>query len=134
MDGQWVTLREASRRLGVSVDSIRKRVYRGTMPHRKAEDGRVYVQLGEWSSEVDRLHTPAWRVDRPTTPASSSVVVDTARVQLESIRDEWLQPLVDQLKAQAETIGQLRERVAQLQAQVDQPAPTRRAWWRRKAT
>jgi helix-turn-helix protein len=39
------TLREAAEALGISKEAVRKRVKRGTLPHAKGEDGRVYVYL-----------------------------------------------------------------------------------------
>ncbi len=40
-----LTVQEAARRLGVSEGAVRKRVARGTIPHVKGPDGRVYVHL-----------------------------------------------------------------------------------------
>jgi excisionase family DNA binding protein len=40
-----ITVQEAARRLGVSEGAVRKRVARGTIPHDKGQDGRVYVHL-----------------------------------------------------------------------------------------
>ena len=40
-----------------------------------------------------------------------SAVSPAAVSQLEAIRDQWLQPLIDQIAAQAEAIGRLREQV-----------------------
>jgi hypothetical protein len=40
-----VTVEEAARRLGVKEQAIRKRISRGTLPHDKDEDGRVYVYI-----------------------------------------------------------------------------------------
>jgi excisionase family DNA binding protein len=38
-----VTIQEAARRLGVKEDATRKRIQRGTLPHEKTEEGRVFV-------------------------------------------------------------------------------------------
>jgi excisionase family DNA binding protein len=40
-----VTVDEAARVLGLSVDAIRKRVQRGTIDYERAEDGRVWILL-----------------------------------------------------------------------------------------
>jgi len=40
-----VTVAEAAQRLGVKEQAIRKRIARGTLPHDKSEDGRVYVYI-----------------------------------------------------------------------------------------
>jgi hypothetical protein len=40
-----VTVYEAADLMGLTVDAIRKRIQRGTIPHERREDGRVYVLL-----------------------------------------------------------------------------------------
>ena len=49
MDGyeglERVTVAEAASRLGVKEQAVRKRIARGTLPHDKADDGRVYVYV-----------------------------------------------------------------------------------------
>ena len=40
-----VTVAEAAERLGVKEQAIRKRISRGTLPHDKDENGRVYVYI-----------------------------------------------------------------------------------------
>jgi hypothetical protein len=40
-----LTIQEAARALGVSEGAVRKRVTRGTLPHEKEDDGRVYVYV-----------------------------------------------------------------------------------------
>ena len=47
------TVHEAANALGVSVDAIRKRIQRGTIPHERHEDGRVYVLLDRASIMQD---------------------------------------------------------------------------------
>src|SRR3954453_17033217 len=39
---EWVTLAEASQRLGATVDALRKRVRRGQLEARRGNDGLVY--------------------------------------------------------------------------------------------
>ena len=43
--GQRASVREAAELLGTTVDAIRKRVQRDTIPHEKASDGRVWILL-----------------------------------------------------------------------------------------
>ena len=43
--GNRASVHEAADALGVTVDAIRKRIQRGTIPHERHEDGRVYVLL-----------------------------------------------------------------------------------------
>ena len=90
-------------------------------------------------------------------PPSSGAVSPAARSQLEAIRDEWLQPLIDQLREAERTIGRLeaeRDQAAQerdaLRSELtglihesghqpshvaaeasETPRPAWRRWWRR---
>ena len=43
--GNRATVYEAAQVLGVTVDAIRKRIQRNTIPHERLENGRVYVLL-----------------------------------------------------------------------------------------
>jgi excisionase family DNA binding protein len=43
--GQRASVREAAELLGTTVDAIRKRVQRGTIPYKKDSDGRVWIVL-----------------------------------------------------------------------------------------
>ena len=52
--GTCVTVYEAADALGVTVDAIRKRIQRGTIPHERHEDGRVYVLLDEATKLQDQ--------------------------------------------------------------------------------
>jgi hypothetical protein len=40
-----VTVAEAASKLGIKEQAVRKRISRGTLPHDKDEDGRVYVYV-----------------------------------------------------------------------------------------
>ncbi len=94
----------------------------------------------------------AYYQDRPATDyeatTSVPIVSDAARAQLAAIRDELVQPLVDQIAAQAERIGRLSAELEQLRADAadaasgpqgaqDAPAPagmgqdTARGFWGR---
>jgi hypothetical protein len=97
--------------IAVTVEMLRKRAQRGTIPACK-QDGKWFVVLdateaGSVLDGQDRTSRPGQ--DTPPTPPSTAIS-PAARSQLEAIRDEWLQPLVEQLKDQAEQIGRLRER------------------------
>jgi hypothetical protein len=49
-----VTVAEAARRLGVKEQAIRKRIARGTLPHDKGEDGRVYVYIAAEAEDEEQ--------------------------------------------------------------------------------
>ncbi len=68
----WLPLAEAAQRLGVTVDSLRKKASRGLVEHRKGNDGRVMVLVsgetsaGHWLADPDELAevreaTERWR-------------------------------------------------------------------------
>jgi hypothetical protein len=42
-----LTIQEAARALGISEGAVRKRVTRGTLKHKKEQDGRIYIYLDE---------------------------------------------------------------------------------------
>jgi hypothetical protein len=59
--GRWVTVQEAADTLGITVEAIRARTRRGTLPKEKADDGSVYVWL-----ETDHYQPdPDRTIDRP---------------------------------------------------------------------
>src|SRR5918993_742154 len=68
----WLPLAEAAQRLGVTVDSLRKKASRGLVENRKGNDGRVMVLVsgetaaGHWLADPDELvevreETERWR-------------------------------------------------------------------------
>ncbi len=114
-----VPLHEAAELLGVTVELLRKRAQRKTVPAYKV-DGRWYVVLDGLRDVQDT--TSSWPVrDRTGSPGQDvqdsppprpSTVSPAARSQLEAIRDEWLRPLVDR-------IGELEREAGRLQAERD---------------
>lgn len=137
------TVREAAIRLGISEQAVRQRIRRHTLVAERSE-GIVYVVLpADSTADTTPAETLSYTAD--ATPDSTAVVL-AARAQLEAVRDEWLQPLVDQLAAAHERIGRLEAERDALQARVAAqerhddvavaeaghtlPEPRRRAWWR----
>ncbi|MDP9355693.1 MAG: hypothetical protein M3R02_10520 [Chloroflexota bacterium] len=114
-----VPLHEAAELLGVTVELLRKRAQRKTIPAYKV-DGRWYVVL-EGLQDVQDMRLPGPVQDRTGGPGQdvqdhppppASTVSPAARSQLEAIRDEWLRPLVDR-------IGELEREAGRLQAERD---------------
>ncbi len=112
-----VPLHEAAELLGVTVELLRKRAQRKTIPAYKV-DGRWYVVL-EGLQDVQDMRLPGPVQDRTGGPGQdvqdhppppASTVSPAARSQLEAIRDEWLRPLVDR-------IGELEREAGRLQAE-----------------
>jgi hypothetical protein len=50
---EWLTVSNAARFLGVSKQAVRQRIYRDTIPHRKAPDGTVYVRITAHNPEAN---------------------------------------------------------------------------------
>lgn len=105
---------EAAERLGTTVDAIRKRVQRGTIPHDKAEDGRVWVLL-----DTDRT----WQ---DTDRDAAGQRQDNGGELVEELRDR-----VAYLERQVEEEREARRRadtiIAQLSAATAEQARTIRA-------
>ena len=117
---------EAAERLGVSVELLRKRAQRNTMPAYKL-DGKWYVVLDvdqdgvqdipPGPEEVVATRTVQDGTSGPGQGADRGNMVrgvsPAARSQLEAIRDEWLTPLVERIGALEREVGHLEaERAA----------------------
>jgi hypothetical protein len=97
-----VTIQEAARNLGVSEGAVRKRVTRGTLPHDKDPDGRVYVYLDERTTRgVDDGQ------DAGVDPHNSALI---SRLEGE------VEFLRDQVRRQQEIIAQQAMAMRQLSA------------------
>ncbi|MDP9472153.1 MAG: helix-turn-helix domain-containing protein, partial [Chloroflexota bacterium] len=108
-----LTIGQAARVLGVSENAVRQRIKRRSLPAAKVEGvWRVWLPDqeerpgGDHQPDHPRDHEGDYQDDQEATTASVSVS-PAARAQLEAVRDEWLQPLVDQLRSAERTIGRL---------------------------
>jgi hypothetical protein len=143
--GQRASVREAAELLGTTVDAIRKRVQRGTIPYEKASDGRVWIVLDPVQDSAGHRQD----TDRPQSDSAALI----------SAKDETIAALRDQLEAERQAHAESRrlliaalERIPpQLEAPSEAPqspespvpsdtpteAPTdpqegvQRPWWRR---
>ena len=105
-----LTISQAARLLGVSENAIRQRLKRQSLPAAKVE-GVWRIWLPDQEGRPGADHQPDQRPDQEGDQGAttSPVAVSPAAVaQLVAIRDQWLQPLVAQIREQAELIGQLR--------------------------
>src|SRR5215218_3631321 len=96
--GSRVSVYEAAEVLGVTVDAIRKRIQRGTIPHERHEDGRVYVLLDEASKLQDNRQE------------STSKVQDDGQTPYRTDRDELVQSLQDQVEYLREQLRSAEDR------------------------
>ncbi len=76
-----LSLKEAAEILGISEDGVRKRVKRGSIPHDRDEDGKLYVYLDASETEPDMSgdasdDAPVW------------TLVDQLRSENEYLREE----------------------------------------------
>ncbi len=128
-----LSLKEAAEVLGISEDGVRKRVKRGSIPHEREEDGKLYVYLDASETEADTSgdasgDTPVW------------TLVDQLRSENEYLREES--------RRKDHIIAGLVERVPALEAPPEPPESPetaseesgggedrgeaeRRSWWRR---
>jgi hypothetical protein len=114
MSGNRFSVYEAAEVMGVTVDAIRKRISRGTIPHERDEEGRVWVLLD-------------------TDQYTASKVQDTDRTEsdvaaLISAKDETIAALREQLEQANERdrenrriIAALTSRIPELEAPQERP-------------
>jgi hypothetical protein len=93
-------LKEAAQVLGITSDSVRKRVKRGTLPSETGEDGRLYVWLDMGPDDGLDNALPGVSPDR------SDALVEA--------KDETIRVLEAQLQAEREASAELRRIVAGL--------------------
>lgn len=103
------TVHEAANALSVSVDAIRKRIQRGTIPHERHEDGRVYVLLDKASTMQDASST-AQEHDQQ----ESSVRYGTEEL-VESLQDQ-ITFLRRELERKDAILLRMAERIPELEA------------------
>jgi hypothetical protein len=110
-DWTRVTVPDASRILGLTESTVRKRVQRGSIPHEKAENGRVYVYLPPDETRRESRNVPASHASRPR-----SVRPGQSRDSYVRSLEERVAFLEDQLRRQTDIIAGLVERVPELEA------------------
>jgi hypothetical protein len=127
-----MSLKDAAEVLGISEDGVRKRVKRGSIPHNRDEDGKLYVYLDASETEADAsgdasADAPVWEL------------VDQLRSENEYLREEsrrkdhiiaGLVERVPALEAAPET-REASETASEAGVKGDVPEGERRPWWRR---
>jgi len=112
-----VDVATAARALGVSAGAVRKRLERGHLTgHKEAGQWRVVLPADD-ATRHDA--TNATRQDRTRHDATGGAVTPAARSQLDAVRDGWLQPLVDQLRALERDYGRVEQERDQLRVEVE---------------
>jgi len=89
-----VSVPQAADHLGTTVDAIRKRVQRGTIPHEKDPAGRVWILLDTGRPRQDTVQD----TDQPQSDSSALI----------SAKDETIATLRDQLEAERQAHAEAR--------------------------
>jgi hypothetical protein len=154
--GNRVSVYQAAEVMGVTVDAIRKRISRGTIPHEKGEDGRVWVILDtdqDAASKVQDTNQP--QSDANALISAKDETIATLREQIEDLRrerDEWkeqarmmLSAAMERIPPQLEAPSEARESPETIDeqqgtgqppsdapdAQEGEQRQQERSWWRR---
>ena len=108
-----VSVDEAARELGLSVDAIRKRVQRGTIPYEKDAAGRVRVILDTSERLQDDVQ------DAAEAEPDQAQLVEVLREQVAYLReqlDQERQARTEERRRQDTIIAQLTSRLPELEA------------------
>ncbi|MDP9479539.1 MAG: hypothetical protein M3R38_28360 [Actinomycetota bacterium] len=89
-----VSVPQAADHLGTTVDALRKRVQRGTIPHERDHDGRVWILLDTGRPRQDTVQD----TDKP--PSDSTALI--------SAKDETIATLREQLEAERQAHAEAR--------------------------
>lgn len=119
------TVYEAAEVLGVTVDAIRKRIQRGTIPHERHEDGRVYVVLEASGRSLGTVQDDGGRTASMVQDRDRDELVEylTDQVaylrQIIETRDQELATRTEELRRKDHIVAALTGRIPELS-----PLPT----------
>ena len=96
-----VSVQEAAEHLGTTVDAIRKRVQRDTIPHKKDPDGRVWILL-----DTDRTKQGA---SQDTTGQRQDALLEAKDGTIADLRDrvEFLERELERRSDEAKTLHRI---------------------------
>lgn len=116
-----LSLAEAAELIGSTTNAVYLRVKRGSLPGYKGPDGKWYIRKEDLlAGDVvepepepapdghDQPGEDAEPASRRPQPGPRQQTLIPVYQQLEMIRDEWLQPLINQITEQATEIGGLK--------------------------
>jgi hypothetical protein len=148
MSSNRVSVYQAAEVMGVTVDAIRKRISRGTIPHERDVDGRVWVVLDTDQDAASSVHD----TDQPQSDAAALIsakdeTIATLRDQLEAERQahaearRLLMAALERIPPQLEAPSEARESPQTIEEEPERAEPrpatakaqeaVRRSWWRR---
>lgn len=146
--GRRASVYEAAEVMGVTVDAIRKRISRGTIPHERDGDGRVWVLLDNDQDAASNVHD----TDQP--PSDSTALISEMRGRIEDLRDqleaerqghaearriiaglvERIPPAIEPPREPPGASGTPQEEPEEAEPRSGTPGPqagAQRPWWRR---
>jgi hypothetical protein len=144
-----VSVYEAAEVMGVTVDAIRKRISRGTIPHERDEDGRVWVLLDADQDSTSKVQdTDQLRSDKEALISEMRDRIASLQRQLEQERQanseyrRLLAAALERIPPQLEAPQEARESPQTGEEQQGRAAPPhsdapgapdalQRPWWRR---
>jgi hypothetical protein len=143
-----VSVYQAAEVMGVTVDAIRKRISRDTIPHERDEDGRVWVILDTDQAAASKVQdTDQPRSDTTALISAKDETIAALRDQLEAERQahaearrllmaalERIPPQLEapqEARASPQTVEEEPERAEPRPATVETQEGTQRPWWRR---
>src|SRR5215204_1745232 len=102
--GNRVSVYQAAEVMGVTVDAIRKRISRGTIPHERGDDGRVWVILDTDQDAASKVQD----TDQPQSDVTALI----------SAKDETIAALREQLEQANERDRENRRIIAALTSRI----------------
>ena len=145
--GNRESVYKAAEVMGVTVDAVRKRISRDTIPHERDEDGRVWVVLDTDQDATSKVHD----TDQPQSDATALIsakdeTIAALREQLEQAneRDRENRRIIAALTSRIpaieapqearespQTVEEGPERAEPHSATVESQESVQRPWWRR---
>lgn len=126
----WITPQEAAEALGISVEAIRGRVKRNTLPHRKDRSGAVWVRIRDHTADQTQPDPTADQTaahgDHGDQTVDQTPVVEVLREQVAYLKEQ----VAAEREAHGETrriAAMLAARVGEIEARQDTPPPTPQA-------
>jgi hypothetical protein len=147
--GNRVSVYQAAEVMGVTVDAIRKRISRGTIPHERDKDGRVWVLLDTDQDAASNVHdTGQPQSDAAALISAKDETIAALREQLEQANERdrenrriiaALTSRIPAIEAPPEESTDAPESAAKEperaeprpDARISQEGVQRRSWWRR---
>jgi hypothetical protein len=143
--GSKVSVYEAAELMDVTVDAIRKRISRDTIPHERDDDGRVWVILDtdqDTSSNVRDSDQPQSATDALISQMQERIA--SLERQLDQEREansehrrlllralERIPPQIEAPQEAPQTAEGEPERAEPQSTTVESQEPVQRPWWRR---